>query len=235
MVPISSLVKLKMKTVPTVLSNYNQMHALHIMANLSSGYNTGEAVDYIKKLTRLVLPNDVSYTWFGQTKNYLASSHNMQINLLLAIIFIYLLLSAQFGSFIQPFIILTTAPIAIIGAIITLYLTSNSLNIFSQIGLIALIGLIAKHGILITEFANKLTEKGCSKFDAILQSSKARLKPILMTTAAMVLGALPLVLHTGPGSEYGRQIGIVISAGLLIGTCITLFIVPVFYLLIKKN
>ncbi|TNF66980.1 MAG: efflux RND transporter permease subunit [Gammaproteobacteria bacterium] len=234
MVPISSFIKPKMTVLPTVLSNYNQMHALHVMANLSENYSTSDAVDYMQSLLSKVLPDDVSYVWFGQTKNYLESANSMLQNLILALIFIYLLLSAQFGSFRQPLIILTTVPAALAGAVLFLYITGSSLNIFSQIGLIALVGLITKHGILITEFANQLLEKGQNKVDAIINASKARVKPILMTTAAMILGALPLVLDSGPGSEYGKQIGIVIIGGLMIGTCVTLFIVPVFYLLISK-
>ncbi|MBK2126233.1 efflux RND transporter permease subunit, partial [Fangia hongkongensis] len=151
------------------------------------------------------------------------------------IIFIYLLLSAQFGSFRQPLIILITVPLALVGALIALYISSSSINVFSQIGFITLVGLISKHGILITEFANQLRLKGMKKEQAVIEALKVRIKPILMTTLAMVLGALPLVFGTGAGHEYAQQLGIVIVGGLVIGTLAALVIVPLFYLLISKS
>ena len=235
MVPLSSFLTPKLKTVPTVLSNYNQVHALHIMANLKSGYSTSSAIESITNILKSDLPHDVSYSWFGQTKNYIESSSTMLQNLALGIIFIYLFLAAQFGSFKQPLIILLSIPLTLTGALFALYISNISINIFSQIGLITLLGLISKHGILITEFANQLRKKGLNKKNAIMQSVQIRLKPILMTTAAMFLGALPLVFSTGAGYEYGQQLGIVIIGGLIIGTITTLIIVPAFYMMLVKE
>ena len=153
----------------------------------------------------------------------------------LAILFIYLVLAAQFESFIDQFIILITVPLAIAGALLTLTLADGSLNVYSQVGLITLIGLISKHGILIVEFANSRREKGMDKMEAALESAVLRLRPILMTTGAMVLGALPLALATGAGSEGREQVGMVVVGGLLFGSLFTLFVVPIFYTLLSRE
>jgi len=153
----------------------------------------------------------------------------------LAILFIYLVLAAQFESFIDPFIILISVPLAIAGALLTLTITGGSLNVYSQVGLITLIGLISKHGILIVEFANSRREKGMDKMEAALESAVLRLRPILMTTGAMVLGAVPLAVATGAGSEGREQIGMVIVGGLLFGSFFTLFVVPVVYTLLSRE
>jgi len=155
----------------------------------------------------------------------------------LAIAFIYLVLSAQFESFVGPFIIMLSVPLSIAGALLALYLTGGTLNIYSQIGLVTLIGLITKHGILIVEFANQARESNdkLGRREAVTQASLMRLRPILMTTGAMVLGALPLALATGAGAESRQQIGWVIIGGMSIGTFFTLFIVPVVYSLLSRK
>jgi multidrug efflux pump len=153
----------------------------------------------------------------------------MSFTFVLAIIFIYLILVAQFESFIYPFVILLTVPFAIIGALLTLKLTGGSLNVYSEIGLITLIGLIAKHGILITDFANRERLTGKSIQDSVIDAAKLRLRPILMTTAAMILGAIPLALSSGSGAETRQQIGWVVVGGLLVGTFFSLIVVPVAY------
>ncbi|MCP4473372.1 MAG: efflux RND transporter permease subunit [Gammaproteobacteria bacterium] len=222
-------------TQPLVLSHFNRMYAEHIMARLAPGYSMGQAVNEINRIAKETLPSTVQYRWFGQTRNYLQSQSNMMDNFVLALIFIYLILAAQFGSFIQPIIILLSVPASIFGALLTLKLTHNSINIFSDIGIITLIGLITKHGILITSFANQLREEGMEQYQAIIHASGMRLRPIIMTTAAMVLGAMPLVLHGGPGAESRAQIGWVIVGGLTFGTLCTLFIVPVIYTLLQRR
>ena len=154
---------------------------------------------------------------------------------MLALGFIYLVLAAQFESFIDPFIIMLSVPLSITGALLALNLTGNTLNVYSQIGLVTLIGLITKHGILIVEFANQLREQGRSKLDAVVESASLRLRPILMTTGAMVLGALPLAWAHGAGAESRQAIGWVIVGGMSFGTILTLFVVPTAYLLIARR
>jgi multidrug efflux pump len=153
----------------------------------------------------------------------------------LALLFIYLVLSAQFESFIDPFIIMLTVPLSMTGALLALKLTGGTLNVYSQIGLVTLVGLITKHGILIVEFANQLQQRGMSKLEAVVEAAVLRLRPILMTTGAMVLGSIPLALATGAGAESRQQIGWVIVGGLLLGTFFTLFIVPTAYTLLART
>lgn len=153
----------------------------------------------------------------------------------LALLFIYLVLAAQFESFKSPLIIMLSVPPALLGAVIALWLSGGTANVYSQIGLLTLVGLITKHGILIVEFANQLQEQGSQKLAAVVDAASMRLRPILMTTAAMVLGAIPLALATGAGAESREQIGWVIVGGMTVGTLLTLFIVPAFYMLLAKD
>jgi multidrug efflux pump len=157
------------------------------------------------------------------------------LTFVLALAFIYLVLAAQFESFVDPFIIMLTVPLSMTGALAALMLTDNTLNVYSQIGLVTLVGLITKHGILIVEFANQMQAEGKSVRDAVVEAAVLRLRPILMTTGAMVLGALPLALATGAGAEAREQIGWVIVGGLLLGTVLTLFVVPTMYSLLASR
>ena len=153
----------------------------------------------------------------------------------LSLLFIYLVLAAQFESFIDPFIIMLSVPLSMVGALLALKFTGGTLNVFSQIGLITLVGLITKHGILIVEFANQLQEQGVAKLAAVQQSAALRLRPILMTTGAMVLGSIPLALATGAGAESRQQIGWVIVGGMSLGTLLTIFVVPTVYTLLART
>jgi multidrug efflux pump len=162
----------------------------------------------------------------GQSREFRKSGGEIYFTFVLALLFIYLVLSAQFESFRDPLIIMLTVPLSIAGALGTLYLVGGTLNVYSQIGLITLVGLITKHGILIVEFSNQLQEQGKSRRDAIVEAATLRLRPILMTTGAMVLGALPLALAHGAGAEGRQQIGWVIVGGMTLGTLLTLFVVP---------
>jgi multidrug efflux pump subunit AcrB len=165
----------------------------------------------------------------GKAEQFIESAGAMTQIVILAFIFIYLVLSAQFGSFIDPFIILFAVPFSIVGAMFFLWLTGGSMNLYSEIGMVTLIGLISKHGILITQFINQLRKNGKSVLDAILEGATIRLRPILMTTAAMVFGTLPLAFASGAGSEGRHQIGWVIVGGLLCGTFFSLVVVPMMY------
>ena len=171
----------------------------------------------------------------GQSREFRDSSGSIYLTFLLALAFIYLVLSAQFESFVDPFVIMLTVPLSMTGALLALWLTGGSLNVYSQIGLITLVGLITKHGILIVEFANQLQERGMTLRDAVIESATLRLRPILMTTGAMVLGAIPLALARGAGAESRQTIGWVIVGGMSLGTVLTLFVVPTFYTMFARN
>ena len=170
-----------------------------------------------------------------QSREFGESGQTLAITFALALIVIYLVLAAQFESFVAPFVILLTMPLAATGALLALKLTGATLNVYSQIGLIMLVGLITKHGIPIVEFANQLRERGMNKVEAVIETASLRLRPILMTTAAMVLGAVPLALATGAGAESRSPIGWVIVGGLLLGTLLTLFVIPVAYTLLTRD
>ena len=171
----------------------------------------------------------------GQSREFRDSSGSIYVTFVLALAFIYLVLSAQFESFVDPFVIMLTVPLSMTGALLALWLTGGSLNVYSQIGLITLVGLITKHGILIVEFANQLQERGMALREAVIESATLRLRPILMTTGAMVLGAIPLALSRGAGAESRQTIGWVIVGGMSLGTVLTLFVVPTFYTIFARN
>jgi multidrug efflux pump len=171
----------------------------------------------------------------GPSREFKESRSGVYVTFLLALGFIYLVLAAQFESFVDPFIIMLSVPLSVTGALAALYLTGHTLNIYSQIGLVTLVGLITKHGILIVEFANRLRAEGRSKTDAVIEAATLRLRPILMTTGAMVLGALPLALAGGAGAESRQAIGWVIVGGISLGTVLTLYVIPTAYLLIGSR
>jgi multidrug efflux pump len=229
MVPLSDLVSMTETTSPESLPHYDRLRADTLHASLKPGYTIADAVKTLQTIAHNVLPDNAKYTFEGEAQTYLDSSGKMNTTFLLALVFIYLVLVAQFESFIDPFIILLTVPFAVIGALLTLKLAGGSLNIYSEIALVTLIGLIAKHGILITEFANLERAAGKSIEEAVINAAKLRLRPILMTTAAMVLGAFPLAFASGPGAETRHQIGWVVVGGMLLGTFFSLVVVPVAY------
>ncbi|XP_022778572.1 uncharacterized protein LOC111320146, partial [Stylophora pistillata] len=170
----------------------------------------------------------------GESRRYVAEQANVYLIYGLAVVFIFLVLAAQYESYIDPLIILSSIPLSITGGLLFLWIAGGTMNLFSQIGLVTLIGLITKHGILIVDFANSLRSEGLEKLEAVIEASKMRLRPILMTTFAMVIGAIPLALAAGAGAESRQQIGWVIVGGMTFGTLFTLFIVPAFYLLLSR-
>jgi multidrug efflux pump len=182
-----------------------------------------------------VLPVTVQTDLNGQSREFRDSSTDIYFVFVLALIFIYLVLAAQFESFIDPFIIMLTVPLSMTGALLALKLSGGTLNVYSQIGLITLVGLITKHGILIVEFANQMQAKGYGVMEAVQKAAVLRLRPILMTTGAMVLGSVPLAFATGAGAESRVQIGWVIVGGMLLGTVLTLFVVPTAYTLLASR
>lgn len=229
MVPLTSLLSVNEATSPEVFRHYERQRADTIYITLAPGLKLENAVKILQTIAKENLSDDMKYTFTGEAKSFLDSNGKTLFTFLLALIFIYLVLVAQFESFIDPLIIMLTVPFAIVGAILTLKIFGGSLNIYSNIGLITLVGLIAKHGILITEFANRLRLSGKSVQDAVIEAALLRLRPILMTTLAMVLGALPLAFAMGAGAESRQQVGLVITGGLLFGTIFSLIVVPITY------
>jgi multidrug efflux pump len=234
MIPLSNIVTLTETVAPRELNHFNKLRAATITANLAPGVGLGQALDFMERSAREISP-EIATDVSGQSREFRESSASMGLLFSLAIAFIFLVLAAQFESFRDPFIILLTVPLAMAGALLAMTLTGGTLNVYSQIGLVALMGLISKHGIMIVEFANQLQDKGSTKLEAILTSCTIRMRPILMTTAATVLGALPLAIAQGAGAESRQAIGWVIVGGMTIGTLFTLFIVPSFYLLISRR
>ena len=245
LVPMNSLVKVTETVAAKELNHFNKMRSAVISVGLAPGYSQGEALNWLEEALQEVAPGTL-FDFDGQSREFREAGTSTTSLLVLALIFIYLVLAAQFESFVDPLVILVSVPLAVFGAFLCLVLlnvgedlglwhATGSWNIYTQIGVVTLIGLISKHGIMIVEFANQLQEKGLSKFEAVLQSASLRLRPILMTTGAMVLGAVPLAIASGAGAEARHQIGWVIVGGMSFGTVFTLLVVPVVYLLLAKN
>ncbi len=235
MVQLSNLVEVTETVAPSELNHFNQLRAATITANLAEGYALSDALAFLEDAAERTLPADVTTDYNGPSREFMQSSTGMYVTFILALGFIYLVLAAQFESFIDPMVIMVSVPLSMTGALLALYLTGGTLNVYSQIGLVTLVGLITKHGILIVEFANQLQDKGHGKVAAVIDASVMRLRPILMTTGAMVLGAVPLALASGAGAEGRQAIGWVIVGGLLLGTVLTLFVVPTFYTLLART
>ena len=233
--PLSNLVALSETVAPKELNHFNRQRAAIISANIAPGYTLGDALTFMDQAAEETLPKSARTTLDGQSREFGESGQTLMITFALALVVIYLVLAAQFESFISPFIIMLTVPLAATGALLALKLTGATLNVYSQIGLVMLVGLITKHGILIVEFANQLHERGKTKVEAVIEAASLRLRPILMTTAAMVLGAIPLALASGAGAESRSPIGWVIVGGLLLGTLLTLFVIPVAYTLLTRE
>jgi len=229
MVPLGNLIQVKEQVAPKELNHFNQLRSATISAHLAPGYTIGEGLKFLEDASRDVLKGRGQVDYAGQSREFKESTSDIYLTFLLALAFIYLVLSAQFESFRDPFIIMLTVPLSMAGALAALWLSGGTLNIYSQVGLVTLIGLITKHGILIAEFANQLRAAGKDMYEAVTEASVLRLRPILMTTGAMVLGAVPLAIATGAGAESRQDIGWVIVGGLLVGTFFTLFVIPCVY------
>jgi multidrug efflux pump len=238
LVQLSNLVQLKETVAPKELNHFNRLRAAIITASLAPGYTLGEALDFMEKTAREELGQTAQTALDGESREYRESGAQLYLIFVLALAFIYLVLSAQFESFVSPFVIMLTVPLAMTGALAALLLLAftfgagGTLNVYSKVGLIMLVGLITKHGILIVEFANQLRERGKETVEAVSEAAALRLRPILMTTGAMVLGAIPLAVALGPGAEARRPIGWVIVGGLLFGTLLTLYVIPAAYTLL---
>jgi len=235
MIQLSNLVTLNETVAPKELNHFNQLRSATFTATLAEGATLGEALGELEDIVREVIPPSAQIDYAGQSREFKESSAEIYVTFILALAFIYLVLSAQFESFIDPLTIMLTVPLSITGGLLGLYLTGGTLNIYSQVGLVTLIGLITKHGILIVEFANQMRQRGLDIREAVVEASGLRLRPILMTTGAMALGAVPLAIATGAGAESRQDIGVVIVGGLLVGTLFTLFVIPVVYTYLTRR
>ncbi|MFZ4286441.1 efflux RND transporter permease subunit [Variovorax sp. HJSM1_2] len=235
MIPLSALVKTRENVSPRELNHFGQRRSATISANLSSDYSLGQALNFMEQTSAKVLKPGYTTDLNGISREFRNSQGALAVVFVLALVFIFLVLAAQFESFIDPLVIMLSVPLSMIGALLALKWSGGSLNVYSQIGLITLVGLITKHGILIVEFTNQLREHGMDMVDALVKASSQRLRPILMTTGAMVLGAVPLALADGAGAESRQQIGWVIVGGMSLGTLLTIFVVPTVYTLLARG
>jgi multidrug efflux pump len=229
LVQLDNLVKIEEESSPPQLYHYNRYMSATVQAGLAPGKTIGDGIAEMEKIADKVLDDSFATTLTGASRDFAESSSNTLFAFVLALVLIYLVLAAQFESFIDPITIMITVPLALAGALFSLWYFNQTLNIFSQIGMIMLIGLVTKNGILIVEFANQLRERGMSKGEAILEASVMRLRPILMTSIATMLGALPIALALGAGSKSRMSMGIVVIGGLLFALTLTLFVIPAVY------
>ena len=235
MVQLSNFVDVREGVSPQSLNHFQRLRAVKITGTLAPGYSIEEALKAFDAAAKVTLGTSAQTGLDGQSLEFRASGGEIYFVFILSLFFIYLVLSAQFESFTAPLVIMLSVPLSVTGALFALWLTGGTLNIYSQVGLITLVGLITKHGILIVEFSNQLRAQGKDLLSAVVEASALRLRPILMTTGAMVLGALPLAYASGAGAESRTQIGWVIVGGMAFGTLLTLFVVPVAYSLLARR
>jgi multidrug efflux pump len=236
LVPLSTFATLQTTTEPRELKRFQQLNAVRIQGVIPPPVSLDKALRFLEDEARRILPQGYSVDFAGESRQLRTEGRKFLGTFLLAAILIYLVLAAQFESFRDPFVILAgSVPLAISGALLFSFLGFTTLNIYSQVGLITLVGLVAKNGILIVQFANHLQEAGTAKLQAVIEAAGTRLRPILMTTAATVVGHLPLVFASGPGAGARNSIGIMLVSGMIIGTAFTLFVVPSIYMLVART
>lgn len=235
LIPVSNLVDINEYGAAETLSRYNRIRAITLEANLAEGYRLGDALNHLESLVREHLPAEAVIDYKGQSRDFINSGSSIIFVFVMGLLVVFLVLAAQFESYVHPFVIMLTVPLAMGGGLLGLYLTGNSLNIYSQIGLIMLVGLAAKNGILIVEFANQLRDEGKPFDEALAEATSTRFRPIVMTGLTTIAGAVPLVLGSGAGAETRGVIGIVILFGVMAATLFTLYIVPVAYSLIARK
>lgn len=235
LIPLSNLVTVREQADAGTLHRFNRVRGITLTAGLADGYSLGEALAYLENLVRTELPEDASIDYKGESLEYQQAGSSLFMTFGLALLIVYLVMAAQFESLVHPVVIMLTVPLALIGGLGGLLLFDQSLNIYSQVGLIVLVGLATKNGILIVEFINQLRDQGVAFEEAILRGSATRLRPIMMTAITTVMGALPLVLASGPGHEARTVIGVVVMCGVLCATLITLLVIPVAYSLLARG
>ncbi|SHH23393.1 efflux RND transporter permease subunit [Ferrimonas marina] len=235
LIPLSNLVQVEEFADANRLNRHKRMRAVTITANLNDGYSLGEALDYLNGLVKDLLPSDAMISYKGPSQDHFESGSSVVFVFALALLVVFLVLAGQFESYVHPFVIMLTVPLAAFGALVGLYFTDQSINLYSQIGMIMLIGLAAKNGILIVEFANQLRDQGVAFDDAIVEAALARLRPIIMTGITTAAGAIPLVMASGAGAETRFVIGVVVLFGVVIATLFTLLVIPVVYHMLAKR
>ncbi|WP_298052427.1 efflux RND transporter permease subunit [uncultured Paenalcaligenes sp.] len=235
MLPLGGFLTIHESVSPQSLNHFNRLRAVIVQAAVTPGYALGEVLAHMQSVAAQHLPDSVQTDLDGQSREFRDSSGSMYFIFAMALVFIYLVLAAQFESWRNPLIIMLSVPLSMTGALLALWLSGGTLSIYSQIGLITLVGLITKHGILIVEFATQLRNEGMGLYSAVVRACEMRLRPILMTTGAMVLGVIPLAYASGAGAESRQQIGWVLVGGLTFGTLLTLFVVPAAYTLIAAK
>jgi hydrophobe/amphiphile efflux-1 (HAE1) family protein len=235
LVPLSALIELDSTVEPNELTQFQQLNSTTVQGIMMPPHSLGTGLTFLRDKMQEIAPSGFKAGYTGASQRFMQESSSFPILFLLSLILIYLVLAAQFNSFRDPVVVLLSVPLSIFGAVVPIALGIATLNIFTQIGLLTLIGLISKHGILIVEFANKLVLQGMTRQEAVLEAASLRLRPILMTTFATVMGVWPLVIATGPGANSRFSIGLMITAGMLVGTVFTLFVIPVFYLPLTKQ
>jgi multidrug efflux pump subunit AcrB len=235
LIQLDNLVTIEENSNPPTLFHFNRYKSATVSASLAPGFTLGEGIAEMQKIADKLLDNTFQTSLLGPSRDFAESSSNTSFALVFALVLIYLILAAQFESFRDPFIIMTTVPLAISGAMLSLWIFGATLNIFSQIGMIMLIGIVTKNGILIVEFANQKRKQGLSKAEAAFEASAARLRPILMTSLATIFGALPIALALGAGATSRMPMGIVIVGGLLFSLILTLYVIPVMYVFLAGN
>ena len=235
MIQARTIATIKQKVVPQSINHFQQLNSATIAGVSTPFISQADLLEFMRQSLKEVAPSGYTMDYAGPSRQFMAESGGFLVTMFFAILIVFLVLAAQFESFRDPIVILVSVPLALFGALIFINLGFTTLNVYTQVGLVTLMGLISKHGILIVEFANELQEAGRSKLDAIIEASSVRLRPILMTTAAMVLGVVPLVIASGAGAAGRQSMGIVIFTGLSIGTLFTLFVVPAMYLFIGAD
>jgi multidrug efflux pump len=235
LVPLSNLVNITERAGPPELKRFDRMRSITLQAGLAEGVKLGDAIEKLYEIASKSLPASARLSWDGESKKFLDSGSSLYLTFGMALLIVFLVLAAQFESFVNPLIIMVTVPLALMGAVLGLWLYASSVNVFSQIGVILLVGLSAKNGVLIVEFANQLRDRGTEYRRAVVDAACVRLRPILMTSAATTFGALPLLLASGAGAESRQPIGIVVVFGVTISAVLTLFIVPALYVLFARR
>ena len=235
LIPLSNLVELTELGGPMRLNRFDRLRSITVSAALAPGHTLGDALEFVEKVVKEDLPPSVRLNFDGQSREFKESGSQLYFMFLLAMIVVFLVLAAQFESFVHPFVIMTTVPLAVIGALVGLWMYGMSINVFSQIAAIMLVGLAAKNGILIVEFANQLRDRGVEFREAVVEAAAIRLRPVLMTSFCTAFGALPLLFATGAGAESRQAIGVVVFYGVMISVFMTLLVVPAVYAIVARN
>ncbi len=235
LIPLSNLVTNFKEGTSNSLKRVNRLPSVTLSSSISPGSSLGDTLDNLVNKSKNALSSNAKLSFAGASKEYFETGYKLELTIILAILVVYLVLSAQFESFRNPLIIILTIPITLTAGIYSLFVTGTSLNVYSQIGFLMLIGLIAKNGILVVEFANQLKLEGMKKAEAIVESSLLRFRPVVMTTLSTLLGAIPLILSSGAGAESRFAMAIVVFGGIGLASFITLYLIPALYILIEKD